>query len=168
MGSHIKRGVNPLIASYRRLLIEEITAAESAKENVKMLTITKTTIRMMSGQVPVEFQVETDPDGMTGNEVKRFIDAMIEQGFTPPSQWNKDKVDNLGKRGTVTSITPVTGTKMFEVVGKLDDDAGEFKWREFTATTFRKGDRFEVIKNDRGFKAGQLIVDNVEQKEIPF
>lgn len=132
-----------------------------------MLNMSKATISLMYGQVALEIElISEDNESLTTGEIKSHIDFLIEQGFTPRS-FGAGREDNIGKRGKVVSVLPVPNTKMFEVTGKLDDDGKEFKWKEFNATTFRVNDRFEIIKNDRGFKAGQLILGDLEQKSLP-
>jgi hypothetical protein len=162
-----KRGINPLIASYRRLLIEQLIAEETAKGKVKMTIVTNAKIRLSYGSVPVEIELMGDENGLSVQEIKSEVDTFIMNGFTPPVSWLKDKMDFIGKKGTVISITPVAGTKMYEVMGGLDDGGTEFKWRVFSLTTFRKNDRFIIVKNDRGFKEGELIIDD-EQMELPL
>jgi hypothetical protein len=95
-------------------------------------------IKIMLGQVPVEIEVTEVENGLTPDEIKNLVEAFIENGYTPPVNWSKQNADaNLDKKGTVVSIQSVTGTKMFEVIAKLDDASGDFKWRVFSATTFR-------------------------------
>lgn len=159
--------LSPFVQS-RRLQIEEIIAEERQKENNTVSRIVKATVLMTLGQVNVDIEIGNGDEFLMPTEIKTAVDSLIEQGFTPRTYSARDKVDNLDKKGTVTGVKPVEGTKMFEVTGSLDDNGGEFKWREFTATTFRKGDRFKVIKNDRGFKAGQLVIDDGEQTTLAF
>lgn len=163
-----KRGVNPLIASFRRQMIDEIIAEERQREQSKIM-ISEATVSMMYGQTRVEVKIiASDSEGMTANEIKHDVDYLIEHGFTPATYQRREQGDKLEKTGTVTSVKPVEGTKMFEVVGTLDDGAGEFKWREFNASSFRVKDRFKVVKNDRGFMTGQLIIDDGEQMVMPL
>lgn len=125
-------------------------------------------IQLMYGQVPADIEITSDDEeSLTTDEIKGAVDFLIERGFTPRS-FGASREDNIGKRGKVTSVNAVPNTRMFEVVGKLDDDGKEFKWKEFSASAFRVNDRFEIIKNDRGFKAGQLVTDDLIQNEIPF
>lgn len=132
------------------------------------MNIKSAKIQLMYGQCPVDFEIISDDDeSLTTGEVKSAVDFFVEQGFTPRS-FGAIREDNVGKRGKVVSVTAVPNTKMFEVVGKLDDDGKEFKWKEFSASAFRVNDRFEIIKNDRGFKAGQLVTNDLVQNEIPF
>lgn len=161
----VKRGVNPLVASYRRLLIEELIAEETAKGKLPMPVNIKVNVRLSCGSVPVEIEMTGDENGLTMQEIKSEIDALIMNGFTPPVQWGKGSEDVVGKKGTVLGVSPVPNTKMYEVLGALDDGGKEFKWRVFSPTTFRKNDRFVIIKNDRGFKEGELIIDD-EQQEL--
>lgn len=150
---------------------ESMVAREQQREKAKMANIVSTTFKLMYGQVPCEFSIRSEDDeSLTTSEIMSQIDFMIEQGFTAPRAFEKSE-DSVGKRGTVVSVLPVPNTKMFEVTGKLDDGK-EFKWKEFTATSFRKNDRFEVIKNDRGFKQGQWIAPEqsplLGADDIPF
>lgn len=127
------------------------------------------TIGLMFGQVPLEVQVSAeDEQGMTAAEMQDAVDHLIGQGFTPRIYGRGDSGGKMDKTGTVTGVKPIPDTKMFEVTGLLDSGAGEFKWKEFTATTFRKGDRFKVGKNDRGFYGGIMIIDEGEQQELPM
>ena len=132
-----------------------------------MVTNIKVHVRLSYGSVPVEIEMTGDENGLTMQEIKSEIDSLIMNGFTPPVQWSKGGTDVIGKKGTVLGVSPVPNTKMYEVLGALDDAGAEFKWRVFSPTTFRKNDRFIVIKNDRGFKEGELIIDD-EQQELPL
>jgi hypothetical protein len=160
-----RNGKNRSFSSINKSIIEAMVANELQREYHKMAITTTVVARLMYGQVPVEFHIDSeDNESLTVGEIKGYIDFAIEQGFTPPSYGSRS-IDNIGQKGTVVSVDPVPNTKMFEVVAKLDNDT-EFKWREFNATTFRVHDRIEVIKNDRGFKAGQLITDPPTQQEL--
>lgn len=130
-----------------------------------MPNMMKVTTSLLYGQVRLEIEITSeDGESLTVNEIKGHIDWLISEGFQP-AVYGGNRVDLTGKKGTVVSIKPIEGTKMYEVIGKLDDDT-EFKWREFNAHSFRKNDRFQVVKNDRGFKQGELILDDLEQQEL--
>lgn len=162
-----RAAANPHV-SYRRLLIEELIADERQRENT-MTRCMKFNVSLLYGQVALDIEVVAEDDtGMTMDEIKSTVDSFIGQGFTPRTFQRAGQDSKMDKVGTVQSVKPVEGTKMYEVTGLLDDGAGEFKWKEFTATAFRKGDRFKVIKNDRGFFAGQLIIDDGEQQSLAF
>lgn len=123
----------------------------------------------MYGQVVVDMEFTGDENGMTSDEIKSAVDHLIEQGFTPRTYQNRAGTeDNIGKRGTVVKVEPVPNTKMFLVTGKLDESGTEFTWKAFRATDARKDDRFEVIKNDRGFKEGMIVLEPDTQKKMPF
>lgn len=122
-----------------------------------MLHAQRASFKVMYNGVTVECVIEADETGLTPDDVKGAIDWMLQGGFKPPVYSKPGTVDVIGKRGTVKAITKVEGTKMWEVLGVLDDGGAEFRWREFSPTSFRIHDRFEVFTNDRGFKQGQLI-----------
>jgi hypothetical protein len=125
-------------------------------------------IRVMLGQIPVEIEISEVENGLTPEEIRQLIEAFVESGYTPPVNWSQQNRDaNLDKKGTVTSVKAIEGTKMFEVVAKLDDTGQDFKWRVFSATAFRLHDRIIVVKNDRGYKDGQLI-DDAEGTQRPL
>ena len=147
---------------------DAMVAREQQKEHRERMNIKSVKVQLMYGQCPVDFEiVSEDEETLTTNEVKSSFDFLVEQGFTPRS-FGAAREDNIGKRGKGIAVKPVPNTKMFEVIGKLDDDGKEFKWKEFAANSFRVNDRFEIIRNDRGFKAGQLVTDDLIQNEIPF
>lgn len=124
------------------------------------------TVKLMIGQTPVEFNLDAE-GGISFEDVKDFVDSAMQNGFTVPRAWQPAN-EQVGKKGTVSSVKPVSGTKMFEVSSDLDDGT-VFAWKEFSPTAFRKGDRIEVSKNDRGFKVGKLIDDAAgTQTEIAF
>ena len=165
-----RAAANPHV-SYRRLLIEQIIAEERQRENT-VINYTKISISLMYGQVAIDVEAQSDDtEGFSPAEIKATIDHLIEQGFTPRTYQSREKADLTGKRGTVVGIKPVEGSKMFQVETKMDDENLKFTWRVFQATSARKGDRFEVFKNDKGFNEGRIIIDNGEQKsfdDIPF
>jgi len=124
------------------------------------------TVKLMIGQTPVEFHLDAE-GGISFEDVKSFVDAAMQNGFSVPRSWQSPS-DILGKKGSVTLIKPVEGTKMYEVTADMDDGT-VFAWKEFSPTAFRKGDRIEVAKNDRGFKVGKLIDDaDGTQKTLAF
>ncbi len=116
----------------------------------------KASVRLMIGQTPVEFNLDAE-GGISFEDVKDFVDAAMQSGFTVPRQWQPQN-DIIGKKGSVTTIKPVEGTKMYEVSADMDDGT-VFAWKEFSVSAFRRGDRIEVAKNERGFKVGKLIDD---------
>jgi len=131
----------------------------------RMTANVKASVKLMIGQTPVEFNLDAE-GGVSFSDVKDFIDAAMLNGFTVPKQWqNTDSV--IGKKGTVDKISPVEGTKMWEVHAMLDEGI-PFTWKEFSPTAFRLNDRIEVTKNDRGFKVGRLIDEKPEQNKLPF
>lgn len=163
-----KRGRGDSPRNRFKLFYEQQAVREQQKEHRERMNIKSVKVQLMYGQCPVDFEIVSDDDeSLTTGEVKSSIDFLVEQGFAPRS-FGAGREDNIGKRGKVIAVNPVPNTKMFEVVGKLDDDGKEFKWKEFAATSFRVNDRFEIIRNDRGFKSGQLITDDLIQNEIPF
>jgi len=128
------------------------------------MTLTvRATVKLMIGQTPVDFHIDAE-GGISFEDIKSFIDAAMVNGFQVPKQWQSNET-NIGKKGTVDRISPVEGTKMWEVHSMLDDGI-PFAWKEFSPTAFRLHDRIEVVKNDRGFKTGKLLDDKPDTKSL--
>lgn len=129
----------------------------------------KVVIKLSFNSVPVELHFEQKAESeyfINPLTVKAAIQTYLEQGFSAPVSWNKTGEDVLGKYGQVIKIE--AADKMFAITAKLDGVEKEFVWKAFTATEFRKGDYIKVIKNDRGYKAGQLVTPDeyTGQKEL--
>lgn len=150
----------------------------SEQENkTKMIRVTKAVIRMSYNSVPVELSIEAyEDDEIKSDDIKEIVDEALSNGLTKPVAFER-KESNEGKKGTVKTVVFMADSKMYAVTSVLDDGK-EFVWKEFSKSAFRIGDRIKVIKNDRGFFAGQLI-DNEEepsesdetatkQTDIPF
>lgn len=121
----------------------------------------KAVIKLSFNSVPVEIHVEQDDANEVNilpGHIKTIIQSYLEQGFSAPVSWNKTGDDVLGKYGQVVKIE--AAEKMFAITAKLDGVEKEFVWKAFTATEFRKGDYIKVVKNDRGYKAGQLVTED--------
>lgn len=123
---------------------------------------------------PVELHIEFEDDDFNLQHIISMIDLAKSKGFTAPVSYNRTGDDQLGQSGTVQGVTKgektKTGLQMYIVQGMLESGK-EFSWNEFTATAFRKGDRFKVVKNDRGFKIGEIILPEPEGgagEDIPF
>lgn len=127
-------------------------------------TFDKAVIKFSFNSVPVEITLEHE---VTPEQVKSLVQNMLSQGFSAPVSWNKTGDDVLGKYGQVIKIEP--SDKMFAVTCKLDGADKEFVFKAFTPTEFRKGDYMKVVKNDRGYKTGQLVTpeEYTGQKELP-
>lgn len=121
---------------------------------------------------PCELHLEFLEQTNIPSSVIGWIDTLKERGFTAPVSYSKSGDDKIGKTGTVDGISKgektKTGNQMYIVNGKLEDGR-EFSWNEFTPTTFRKGDNFKVVKNDRGFLVGEIILpEGGDTDSIPF
>lgn len=120
----------------------------------------KFVIKFSFNSVPVEIHGEFNNAAHPGEPemIKALINQYMTAGFGAPVSWNKTGEDVLGKYGQVVKIE--AAEKMFAITAKLDGVEKEFVWKAFTATEFRKGDYIKVIKNDRGYKAGQLVTED--------
>ena len=142
-------------------------ARMSVKDNRIMAD--KMVIKLSFNSVPVEIHYEELYEAeriINPAFIKQTIQLYLEQGFSAPVSWNKTGDDVMGKYGQVVKIE--AADKMFAITAKLDGIEKEFVWKAFTATEFRKGDYIKVVKNDRGYKAGQLVTpeEYTGQKEL--
>ena len=130
----------------------------------------KAIVKMQSHDgINVDFEIEAANDTAILDQTKRFITSALLVGFQQLPKWQPNKTDEkkdlVGMRGMVISVKPTTtskGTAMYAVTAKLDDGGKEVTWNEFNIGAFRINDRVEMIKNDRGFIAGQLVPDWME------
>ena len=121
---------------------------------------------------PCELHLEFFEETNITSSIIGWIDTLKERGFTAPVSYKSSGDDKLGKTGKVEGISKgdktKTGNQMYIVNGMLEDGR-EFSWNEFTPTTFRKGDNFKVVKNERGFLVGEIILPESEKTDdIPF
>lgn len=115
-------------------------------------------IKLSFNSVPVELDISGEEGETDISVIKQAIQDALSQGFSAPVSWNRTGDDVLGKYGVVTKIEPAD--KMFGITCKLDGVEKEFVFKAFTATEFRRGDYIKVVKNDRGYKTGQLVTED--------
>lgn len=132
-----------------------------------MHSVTKVTLKMEFQNFPVEIEIMNDSDTVAGEGVIEVIKRYQLAGFSAPTRFTSNKsTDNIGKIGEIKTAPAYNAeTKMWGYTAILSD-ASEFKWNDFSRTAFRVGDVIRVVKNDRGFKTGEVLdPDSKEVKE---
>lgn len=159
-------GVAPRSSSYRRQIVDELIEWDNQRKRkmgIKNLHAVVHAQHAVSG-MRVEFHFEC----VTYEDVTGFANGISNAGYRAITQTSKPNI--VGQKGTVESVTKKPdGKNGFDVVIKLDA-GGEQKLTAFKATEYRKGDRVQIEKNDKGFYEGVILTDENDEKttDIPF
>lgn len=167
---------------YSPAFVERMIAGEKAhialttylnytNTNPKGNNMYKAIIKVSYQGFPCEIHTDITNESNPATVIIAALDELKTHGFTAPVSYNKSGDDVLGMKGTVDSVhkgdMTAKGLQMYIVKGILENGK-EFSWNEFTPTTFRPGDAFKVVKNDRGFKVGEIILPDLRNDNIPF
>lgn len=154
--------------------VDEIIAEERQKEQKPMATITFANVKIRAMHNDTQMSCEFDMVEATTKDVKDAIIHLRENGFVKIISNNAgNKPNNDGKKGTVKSVEKVEGQKYWKVTVTLSEaGAGEQTFNSFSGTSFRKGDKVRLTRNEKGFYDGVLINDEDDdgntQSDIPF
>lgn len=156
------------------VFIDEIIAEEDQQKDKKPMATHFVSVKIRAMHNDTQMSCEFDLAEVTCREVKDAIRELRENGFVKIVSNNSgSKPNHDGKTGKVSSVVKVDGQKYWKVTVTLDEvGAGEVFFNSFSGTSFRKGDRVRITKNEKGYYDGVLINDEDTegntQTDIPF